>query len=155
MKWFHNIETLKELRHLYRILLKKYHPDTGHGDSAITQEINEEYDTLFALLSQKEGKDPASEAEHEAAFKETLQKIIGLNIRIEVIGNWIWCFDCFNEKETLKELGFTWASKKKAWIWHAAPYKRRYQKEIPLDQIRQKYGARTVRYREKPAALEE
>ena len=74
MKWFHNIQTLKELRHLYRILLKKYHPDTGHGDSAITQEINEEYDTLFALLSQKEGKDPESEAEHEAAFKRRSRK---------------------------------------------------------------------------------
>ena len=155
MKWFHNIQTLKELRHLYRILLKKYHPDTGHGDSAITQEINEEYDTLFALLSKKEGKDPASGAEYEAAFKETLQKIIGLNIRIEVIGSWIWCFDCFNEKETLKGLGFTWAPKKKAWTWHAAPFVRRDRKEIPLDQIRQKYGTQTVRRRQTPAALEE
>lgn len=51
MKWFQNIHTIEELRKEYRILLKKYHPDNNGGSVEITQEINAEYDALFARLS--------------------------------------------------------------------------------------------------------
>lgn len=71
--------------------------------------------------------------------------IIGFNITIEVIGSWIWCFDCYSYKDQLKALGFTLCSKKKAWTWHSGEYRRHHKKEIPLNDIRAKYGSQTVR----------
>ena len=50
MKWFNNVTTIEELRKQYRELLRKYHPDNEHGDTKITQEINAEYDLVFAMF---------------------------------------------------------------------------------------------------------
>lgn len=55
MKYFTGVKTIEELRQRYRKLLKKYHPDNENGSVEITQEINAEYDCLFADLS-KENK---------------------------------------------------------------------------------------------------
>lgn len=64
---------------------------------------------------------------------------------VEIIGSWIWCFDCYQYKDQLKVLGFTWCSKKKSWVWHDGEYHRHHKKEIPLNDIRAKYGSQTVR----------
>lgn len=74
-----------------------------------------------------------------------MKAIIGYNITIEIIGSWIWCFDCYQYKDQLKTLGFTWCSKKKAWVWHNGQYRRHHKREIPLNDIRTKYGSQTVK----------
>lgn len=43
-------------------------------------------------------------------------------------------------RDTLKTLGFGWAAKKQAWYYHKGEYKRRGKKEIPLDDIKARYG---------------
>lgn len=48
-KWFKDITTVGELRTRYKKLLKKYHPDNG-GSLYIIQEINAEYNAVFAIL---------------------------------------------------------------------------------------------------------
>lgn len=147
MKWFVGINTIAELRTKYRQLLKKYHPDNPGGSVEITQEINKEYDEIFDLLNKKStetGETQFTEEENQQ-FKEILNTIINFNMTIQIIGNWIWAFDSYMYRKELKELGFTYASKKKAWIWHSGEYKRHHKKEIPLDTIRTKYGAETVR----------
>ena len=147
MKWFVGINTIAELRTKYRQLLKKYHPDNPGGSVEITQEINKEYDKIFDLLNKKStetGETQFTEEENQQ-FKEMLNTIINFNMTIEVIGTWIWAFDSYAYRKELKELGFTYAYKKKAWIWHYGEYKRHHKKEIPLDDIRAKYGTETVR----------
>ena len=147
MKWFNGINTITELRTKYRQLLKKYHPDNPCGSVEITQEINKEYDKIFDLLNKKStetGETQFTEEENQQ-FKEILNTIINFNMTIQIIGNWIWAFDSYMYRKELKELGFTYASKKKAWIWHSGEYKRHHKKEIPLDTIRTKYGAETIR----------
>lgn len=147
MKWFVGINTIAELRTKYRQLLKKYHPDNPNGSVEIAQEINREYDEIFDLLNKKSaetGETQFTEEENQQ-FKEILNTIINFNMTIQIIGNWIWAFDSYMYRKELKELGFTYASKKKAWIWHSGEYKRHHKKEIPLDTIRTKYGAETVR----------
>ena len=145
MKHFKEIKTIEELRKRYRDLLKKHHPDNG-GNLETMQEINAEYDALFSVLS-KETKSDGQSYTHEENehFKAILNSITGYNITIEIIGNWIWCFDCFQYKDKLKMLGFTWCSKKKAWVWHDGEYHRFHKKEIPLNDIRAKYGSQTVK----------
>lgn len=147
MKWFVGINTIAELRTKYRQLLKKYHPDNPNGSVEIAQEINREYDEIFDLLNKKStetGETQFTEEENQQ-FKEILNTIINFNMTIQIIGSWIWAFDSYMYRKELKTLGFTYASKKKAWIWHSGEYKRHHKKEIPLDTIRTKYGAETVR----------
>lgn len=145
MKWFKDVTTIEELRKLFRELLRKHHPDNG-GNVSDMQEINAEYDALFARFSKENGSTTNSYSEEEnEQFKAILNEIIGYNMTIEVIGSWIWCFDCYQYKDQLKALGFTWCSKKKAWVWHSEPYRRHHRKEIPLNDIRAKYGSQTVK----------
>lgn len=147
MKWFQNIHTLAELRSQYRELLKKYHPDCPNGSKEITQQINAEYDTLFRELKDGEDKDNSwkYESEDDTEFKNILNRIIHFNARIECIGSWIWVFEAKEYKDILKELGFRWACRKKAWTWHAGEFRKHSQREIPLDEIRAKYGSETMK----------
>ena len=145
-KWFTNVTTIEQLRKQYRELLKKYHPDNENGSVEVTQEINAEYDLVISILSKEEHSDSQSYTQEEnEQIKTILNAIIGYNITIEIIGNWIWCFNCYAYKDQLKSLGFTWCSKKKAWVWHSGEYHRHHKKEIPLNDIRTKYGSQTVR----------
>ena len=117
MKLYGNgITTVEELRKRYRELLKQHHPDNG-GNEEIMKEINTEYDRLFAILSKESKSDGESttyddEAE-DKAFREVLNQIIGYSMEIELIGSWIWCFNCYAYKDRLKELGFKFARRKR------------------------------------------
>lgn len=154
MKWFTGVKTMEELRKKYRELLKKYHPDNVGGSDAITKEINAEYDAVFAQISRDSPEDEQGyNHEENEQFKAILKAIIGFNMTIEIIGCWIWCFDCYQYREQLKEIGFSWCSKKKAWVWHADPYHRHHKKEIPLSHIKAKYGCQTVRNQHKQYSL--
>jgi len=148
MMWFNGVQTIEELRTKYRELLKKYHPDNDGGSVEVTQEINAEYDRLFAILSKENSTDGHSSTEEERAadkaFRAILNEIINLDMEIEIIGSWLWCFKCFAVKDKLKELGFKYAPKKKAWTWHYGSYTRHHKGEIPIDDIRAKYGSQKV-----------
>ena len=156
MKYFKGIKTIEELRKRYRILLKKYHPDNG-GDVEIMQEINAEYDALFAVLSHEKGSDNKScndeENEENRAFKEVLNRIININADIEIIGSWVWVHGGYEYRELLKEIGFKYAPKKKSWCWHFGEYSKHHKKEISLDDIRMKYGSETINHKSKQYAL--
>ena len=145
-KWFKDVTTIEEPRKRYRELLKRYHPDTKNGSVEITQEINAEYDLVFSILSMEKQEDKQSYTQEEnEQFKAIMNAIIGFNITLEVIGSWIWCFDCYPYKDQLKALGFTWCSKKRARVWHEEPYYRHHKKEIPLSAIKARYGYQTIK----------
>lgn len=158
MKWFENVKTIEELRKRYRELLKKYHPDNQNGSVEITQEINREYDLVFARLSRFSSNGGGCTGEEEKAeneaFKAVLNEIINFNMEIEIIGSWIWAFNSYPYRSQLKELGFKYAPKKRAWTWHFGEYKRYSKKETSLDDIRAKYGSRTVHNKSKRFALD-
>lgn len=147
MKWFTAVTSLEKLRTEYKALALKHHPDVG-GSVKAMQEINAEYDTLFTRLKaeRKEGEESHAydENEEDKAFKAVLNQIISYQMEIEIIGRWVWCFNCYPYREKLKELGFKFAAKKKAWCWHFGDYKRYHKGEISLDEIRAKYGSQKV-----------
>ena len=60
MKYFAGVKTIEELRKRYRTLFKKFHPDNENGSVDVTQEINVEYDDLFAILSKEKQSDSQS-----------------------------------------------------------------------------------------------
>ncbi|WP_285824063.1 J domain-containing protein [Schaedlerella arabinosiphila] len=156
-KWFKNVSSVEELRKQYRELLKKYHPDNDGGSVEITQEINAEYDRIFADLSKENKSDDKSsaydnKAENEA-FKTILNQIININADIEIIGSWVWIHGGYEYRELLKSIGFKFAPKKKCWCWHFGDYRRRSKREISLEEIRQKYGSQKVNSKSKQFAI--
>lgn len=144
MKWFHDVKNLDDLRKQYKKLLLKYHPDNG-GQVSDMQDINVEYDLLYDHLKAETKSDGETytydENEENKAFKEVLNVIIGYRMEIEIIGKWIWCFQCYSYKDALKSLGFKYAPKKQAWTWHFGDYKRYHRAEVSLNDIRMKYGS--------------
>ncbi len=144
-KWFEGVKTIEGLREQYRKLLKKYHPDNDGGSVEVTQEINAEYDRLFAILSKenKSGRESTTYDENEA-FKAVINKIIHINATVEIIGSWVWVHGGYEYRELLKSVGFKFAPKKKCWCWHYGEYRRHHGKEVSLDEIRMKYGSQTV-----------
>lgn len=146
-KWFRNVTTVEELRTEYKELLKKYHPDNG-GDLHIMQEINAKYTAIFTTLRHQNetDKEAPSEEETEAdkALRAILNHITSYNMEIEIIGSWIWCFNCYAYKDKLKTLGFKYAPKKHAWTWHYGEYPRYHKRDISIDDIRDKYGSQRI-----------
>ena len=155
-KYFAGVKTVEELRKRYRELLKQHHPDNG-GNEETMKEINIEYDRLFAILSKESKADGESttydDKAEDKAFKEVLNQIIGYSMDIELIGSWIWCFNCYAFKDRLKELGFRYAPKKRAWTWHFGEYSRYHKGETPIDDIRAKYGSQKVTHHSKQYSL--
>lgn len=162
-KYFKDIETLEQLRKQYRDLLKKYHPDNAHGSTEATQEINSEYDKLFRMLkdrhdhkgaasSNREGKGKPDfgsmkyDFTEDAKLREVLQKIITLDgINIEIVGCWIWVDgNTYNYKDTLKEFGFKWAREKKKWYFHTEAFRKRSNRKLSMEDIRNYYGSTEV-----------
>ena len=162
MKYFKNINTLEQLRKVYKELLKIHHPDNG-GNVAEMQEINAEYDKMFKVLKDRhtskssnnttdfnEFKNKQYDFSEDKALREMLEKIICFNgISIEVVGNWIWCFNSYDFKTQLKELGFKYASTKKAWYWHSEAFRKKGRKALSMDDIRSYYGSTEVKTEER------
>lgn len=155
MMYFKNVESLQELRKQYKELLKVHHPDNG-GNVAQMQEINVEYDKLFKQLKDRHDSTATDSDKtsydnmkydftEDALLREMLNKIIGFSgITIEVCGSWIWAFDSFKYRKELKEMGFKFASKKKAWYWHSESFRKKSHKVLSMDDIRNYYGSTEV-----------
>ncbi len=152
MKWFNNPETLEDLKKQYKRLAFQNHPDRG-GKTSDMQEINAEYEDLFSRL-----KDVHKNAQGEfytartattetaTEFMDIIEKLIRMDgIEIEVCGSWLWVTgDTRRHKEDLKALKFRWSSNKGAWYFHRDGYKKRSNKSLTLDEIRDYYGSEKI-----------
>ncbi|HBM98523.1 MAG TPA: molecular chaperone DnaJ [Ruminococcus sp.] len=143
MKWFNNPSTLEELKQQYKKLALKHHPDLG-GNTADMQEINNEYDLLFARLKNTHATETTETPDE---FKNIINALINLEgINIELCGSWLWITGNTKEhKEVLKSLHFRWSKSKCAWYYHTSDYKKTSGKTYSLDQIRDLYGSETIK----------
>ena len=150
MNYFTNCQSVEEVKKHYRKLLMQYHPDhAGQDGEAITKEIIKQFNFFLnnfmshsfnSYYADKEWK-PAPGA--ETPFLEILQKIINLECEIEIIGYWIYCFNSKEFKDQLKELGFWFSGKHKAWVYSGKPKKNIKSKET-LDEIRARKGSQKI-----------
>ena len=161
MKWFTNVRTVEELRKQYRQLMKKHHPDVG-GNTEDAKQINAEYDRLYAVLSRQEAQERTQgeqdttedKAAEDKAIRAVLDALAGIDADVEIIGSWVWVTrNSFPYKELLKSLNFRYASRKRAWYFHADEYHRRSKREVTLDEIREKYGSQKVNNRRERKAV--
>jgi hypothetical protein len=149
MKWFKDINTLDELRTMYRKLAMQHHPDRG-GSTADMQEINDEYDRLSRMLIN--GNATFTEGrkswEHfvSAEIRDKLNEIIFLeDVQIEIIGSWIWITGNTRAvKDELKNRGFKFSANKLAWYWQYGDYRKKNGKQFTMDEIRAMWGSEEV-----------
>lgn len=147
MVYFKNVNSIQELKKQYKNLVKLYHPDLNKSDTtAIMQEINAEYDTLFAKVKNSftNAKGEVYEKENNETvdeFKNILNKIITFkNCKIEIIGNWIWISgNTKYYKDILKSLSFKWIHNKKAWAYHKERYFKKTNKLYTLEELRNSF----------------
>ena len=160
MTYFKNTNTLEELRKQYKELLKRYHPDNPNGSTEATQQINQEYEKLFKLLKDKHDSRQTSNTEKKTSFynnmkydfsediklREVLNKVINFtDVTIGLCGSWIWISgNTYQYKKELREIGFKWAPNKKAWYWHSEAFRKRSNKKLSMNDIRNYYGSTEV-----------
>ena len=166
LKWFRDCHTIEDVKKTYRKLCFKYHPDIYKGDNGETmQQINAEYEIAFEMYKNKhaakaEQKGTAGSAEAQAQstevpemFKKIINGLVGCDgVQIDIVGTWVWLTgNTYAHKDKIKQLGFKWANKKKAWYWHSPEEKKSTHSKKTLDEIKQKYGCTTyttaVQYR--------
>jgi curved DNA-binding protein CbpA len=155
MNYFEQCQSVEEAKKQYRELIMKYHPDhAGEEGEAVTKEIIQQFNAFLNVFmshsfnSYYEDKEWKPNAEAVTPFQEVLQKIITLDCEIEIIGYWIYCFNSKEVREQLKELGFWFSGKHKAWIYSGRPKQLRAGKET-LDEIRARKGSQKIEKEEK------
>lgn len=153
MKYFENCKTAEEVKAAYFKQAKALHPDNG-GDveafKAMQAEYTAAWDRLKEVHKATDGTEYTKETTETAEeFMDILEKVIHLpGVNIEICGRWIWITgNTFPVKDAIKEAGFRFAGKKKAWYyrreedackWHG-------KKKMSLDDIRMKYGSQDVK----------
>lgn len=147
--YFEQCGTIEQLKAEYRKLAFIHHPDKG-GDTEEMKRVNNAYDYMFNRLKDKHNATAPEEKQmHETPeqFREALVNILGLvGLEIEICGQWIWVSgDTKTHKETLKESGYKWASKKLQWYYRAEEFNSRHNRKTwSMDKIRSKYGSTKV-----------
>jgi hypothetical protein len=154
MEYFGNVDSIEQLKADYLKYLNKW-----KGSDMMT-EVRKQYEELLETFGvelnkqideenkqlptekQKRHYDPKSDK-----FADTLEKVIDFNMNIEIIGQWIWCFDSYEYREQLKELGFWYTASKKAWVFNGQQ-KRFIRSRNTVKSLREKWGSEIVREKE-------
>lgn len=165
-KWFKNCSSIEDVKKTYRKLALKYHPDlTGGTTESEMKEINAEYEIAFRRFKNIHSKAESnsetnqssdntdsntseySDAETPEMFKDIIDGLIHCDgVQIDIVGSWVWLTgNTFEYKDTIKGLGFKWASKKKAWYWHSGEFTKRRHSKMSLDDIKNKYGCQSFK----------
>jgi len=159
MKWFTNCKCIEDVKSLYRKLCFQYHPDLHPGaeNEQAMKEINAEYEKAFNkyrdIHRNSDGGTYTKKPEPEKVeIPEEFQKIINAlihipNITIDLVGIFIWITgNTYPYKDVLKNLGFKWGSKKRAWYWHPEYYVHysKYPKHKNLDDLKERWGCDTI-----------
>lgn len=154
MEYFGTVESIEQLKSEYLRYLNKW------KGSDIMNEVKKQYEDLLYSLGVEYNKQideqnkelPADrQKEHFDAkkdtFAETLEKVVNFNMSIEIIGQWIWCFESYEYREQLRELGFWYTANKKAWVYSGKP-KKYIRSRNSINDLRKKWGSEQIRERE-------
>lgn len=123
----------------YRKACKKYHPDVNPAGNEMMKLINQAYD----VLKDYSGEIKKQQTNYSEVLNDALNAVFGLQgLVIEICGAWVWITGNTREhKAALKEAGFKWASKKKAWYFRPEEFRSRSKGGTSLEEIREKYGS--------------
>lgn len=131
--------TPQEAKTAYRASCKKYHPDVNPVGEEMMKVINEAYEAL----KDYSGAIKSEQTDYGDLLNDALNAVFGLSgLVIEICGSWVWLTgDTRAHKDALKEAGFKWAAKKKAWYFRPEQFRSRSKGSTSLEDIRTKYGS--------------
>ena len=123
----------------YREACKKYHPDVNPAGHEMMKVVIEAYQAL----KEHDGDLKEQQTDYGDTLNEALNAVLGLHgLIVEICGAWVWITgETKAHKETLKETGYKWASKKKAWYFRPEEFRSRSRGKSTLNDIREKYGS--------------
>jgi hypothetical protein len=140
--YFTDCSTLNEVKKLFKILALRHHPDRPGGDNNRMQEINDEYHRIINDPLWVKSKQTAEEQQDSLKYPEIINKIINLDLIIEIIGNWIWLSgNTWKYKAKLKEVGFMYSPQKKMWYWRPSAWKSTNHEPWSINKIRSRFGS--------------
>ena len=145
--FFSTCKTTSEAKKLYRDLIKENHPDAG-GSTETAKVINAEFDTFCDRFMADAFTTYKTETGREAYGNDTFSSILAaalkINCRIEIIGFWIYAFESYEIKDQLKEMGFWFSKKHRAWIFSGTA-KRNIRTKYTTNDIRNMHGSEVIR----------
>ncbi|NRB40663.1 MAG: DnaJ domain-containing protein [Pseudomonadales bacterium] len=141
--------TPSDIKKAYRKAAAKYHPDRNPAGAEMMKAVNEAYESLkdfSGTLGAAEGEE-FEPSQYGDELNSALNAIVNLEgLDIEVCGSWVWVTgETKQHKEKLKEAGYRWASKKKAWHFRPSDWKKVSRGEMGMDDIRGMHGSTKVK----------
>lgn len=127
------------VKRAYREACKKYHPDINPAGDEMMKIINQAYEAL----KNYSGNIREQQANYSDLLNDALNAVLPLpGLFIEICGAWVWITgDTKTHRETIKQAGFKWANKKKAWYFRPEQFRSRSRGGATLEEIREKYGS--------------
>ena len=122
------------------------------ADKVIAKEVKqeevkqEEIKTELLLIEDTEDSNSTNDLMEKANAKiELIKDLEGINI--EKIGVWVWIDgDTKAHKDTLKDLGFKYASKKQMWYYNPdATYRKRTKKTFSKEEMEALHGFEVIK----------
>ena len=149
---FEHLQTVEEVKKLYRTKAFEFHPDCG-GSDELMKELNNAYHAKLKSLNGQESKDNANKTHqyyyNEKIEQELIEKIYSLqtlrmqNVEIALIGTWLWITGNtkpYAEQLGKNGLGLRFSGEKQAWYFHTGSYHRRSAKSGNFSAMAMKYG---------------
>lgn len=155
MKYFADCRTLEEGKKKYRKLLLELHPDSG-GDEEVCKDLIHQFEVflrraVYDTVAEEQYKHTGRrynpfENEMDDLWYSQLEAVMGLNVKVEVVGSWIWVFDSSPlDGLTLSYYDFTHSRKHDGWFWanwDKGPYNYRFKrgKNFTMSELRELWG---------------
>jgi curved DNA-binding protein CbpA len=144
MKYFSDAKDLNEAKKIYREMSKKLHPDHG-GDAELFKVMQAEYEAFTSDFMKSSFNKAKNTYNHNVSdFQDILKKIMEFDIEIEIVGFWIYARSSYHVKDQLKEMGFWFSGKHKAWIYSGRPKTKRATR-LSMDSIRTIHGSEIIK----------
>ncbi len=156
MAYFTGCRTTANVKRQFHELAQEHHPDHG-GNVETMKVIIAEMEAVLARMivsgvddfEAERGWRPDVSAE---VFGSVLAEIIEWNITIEIIGYWIYAFDSYGYKDLLKDKGFWFSKKHRAWVYSGSRKLNR-RSRYTTDDVREMHGSQTMKEREEQEAV--
>lgn len=145
--YFENINSIDEAKKLFRELSKNLHPDHG-GSEEDFKKMKNEYDSFLKNFVNRKFEEFSSNFDFTTQLNEVtkiLKIIIDFNMSIEIIGRWIYARESYAYKDTLKDLGFWFSGKHKAWVFSGGEKNRKNVTRLGIDTIREIHGSKAIK----------